>query len=83
MCCGSPRGGRVGVDFETFDFEMNIDVTFNRVALRRQLFEEIWDEENWEVGKCRPSVVKSLVVKRGANGFGYKGNKVRVSPLVF
>ena len=54
---------------------------FTYVALRRQLFEEIWDEKNRDVGKCRPSVVKRLVAERGANGAGYK-DEVRVSCLL-
>ena len=55
---------------------------FTYVALRRQLYEEIFDAEIFKEGKCRPSVVESLVVTRGANGFGYK-DWVRLSPLVF
>ena len=51
------------------------------MALHAQLYEEIHDEHDWPILECRPSVVKFLVVMRGANGFGYK-DKVRLSPLV-
>ena len=71
--------------FGTVDDDKSNDLTVRRccVVLREQLHhEEVWDEENWKLGQCRPSMVKYLVVMRGANGAGYK-NKVRLSRLVF
>ena len=71
------RGSFYGRNVEK-DVRLTIFFFCILVARHGQLFDEIWDEENGIVGKCRPSVVKRLVVERDANGFGYK-DKVRFS----